>query len=185
MQIILLRHGKPAIATHSKMSAIEYGRWLDDYNQSSIADACLPADEVVQTARQCDYVVCSHLTRSIDSARALGFTNIDIVDPLFREFEMPFTHWPYPRQSATVWTIMFRLMWLAGYSSNSESFRLAKARAVECVERLEEYARQHERVLFIGHGYLLRYLTKRLIARGWQGPTAAPRKHWALGVYTR
>lgn len=184
MKIILLRHGEPDIDTGLKVTPREYGDWLRVFNRASIKDTHLPCEDLKQLVQQCDYVICSHLSRSIDSARALGVSKIEISDPLFREFEMPYFSWKFPRLPATVWSVLFRLMWLAGYSSNAESSKLAKLRVVECMESLEQYAEKYGMVLFVGHGYLLRYLTKRLIANGWQGPKSSPRKYWEFCVYT-
>lgn len=182
MKIILLRHGEPAIDTGLKVSPCEYAGWLKAFNLASIKDIAPPV-EVKDMAHQCAFVVCSDLVRSVDSARALGIDHIDVIDPLFREFEIPFPYWSAPKLSAATWTVIFRLVWLAGYSNNAESSKAARQRAVMCMTSLENYAKHHGTVLFIGHGSLLWYLSRLLSKNGWQGPTSSPRKHWEYCQY--
>lgn len=183
-QITLLRHGKPEIETNKKISAAEYGEWVNEYNRASIDHKVLPARNVIEIARQSNFIVCSDLARSVDSATALGIASINIIDPLFREFDMPCLHWKFPKRSASFWSIFFRLLWIVGFSSNSESFGEAKQRATECLQRLTDYAAEHDTVLFVGHGSLLWYLSKLLRENGWHGPKFSPRKHWDYCVYT-
>ena len=182
MRIILLRHGEPAIESELKLSPREYGHWLDVFNRASVKDTPLPAG-VGQLASQSRFVVCSGLARSVDSARALGVARIDIAEAMFREFEVPYPAWSFPRLSIPSWTVLFRLLWLAGYSAHAESIKSARQRAVLCMERLTGYAEQHGTVLFVGHGSLLWYLHRLLRNNGWQGPAASPRQHWEFGVY--
>lgn len=183
MKIILLRHGEPDIDTGLMLSPREYGDWLMAFNRVSIKQALLPDADLTAWVRQCGFVVCSDLARSVDTARVLGVETPDIVDSLFREFEVPFPAWSFPKLPASSWTVLFRLMWLAGYSANAESCGAARRRAVLCMERLIVYAGQHGTVLFVGHGSLLWYLARLLQKNGWQGPLSAPRKHWEFGVY--
>jgi len=182
MKIILLRHGEPDIDTGLKVSPREYGVWLKAFNLASIKDSCPPV-AVMDLVRQCEFVVCSDLARSIDSARALGIEHIDVLEPLFREFEVSYSKWLFPKLPASSWTVLFRLMWLTGYSANAESFRVARQRTVLCMQRLVGYAEQYGTVLFVGHGSLFWYLTRLLVNNGWQGPTFSPKKYWEFCVY--
>ena len=183
MQIVLLRHGMSEIYTDHKMSAHEYGRWVREYNRAGIDLSFAPPVDAVDMAQQCDFVVCSDLPRSLESARALGIRHIDVTDSLFREFEIPYAHRPWPKLSASSWTVLFRLLWLLGYSRNSETFAEAKGRARLCMSRLLEYAQQSGTVLFVGHGSLLWYLDSLLRQSGWQSESLSPRRHWQYGHY--
>ena len=44
-------------------------------------------------------------------------------------------------------------------------------------------AREHERVLFVGHGVYNRILANELRKSGWLGPKNPGSKHWSFGVY--
>ncbi len=183
MEIVLLRHGKPAIAEGGKLSSSQFGVWVAEYNQAGIDLALPPTTQVREKAAECDFVICSHLPRSIESAQALDIDCLDINDSLFREFEMPFVNLTTPRLSPATWSALYRLIWLAGFSANAESYRQAKQRGIACVERLLEYANSHQRVLFVGHGVLLWFICKQLLLRGWSGPKGSPRSYWDFNSY--
>lgn len=182
MEIVLLRHGKPAIVEINKVSSSRYGDWVAEYDQAGI-DLIMPPTRQALAAAGCDFVVCSHLPRSIESAQALAVERIDVSDVLFREFEMPFANIKTPRFSPARWSVFYRLMWLAGFSANAESLRQAKQRGLGCVEELLEYAKKHQRVLFVGHGALLWFICKQLLLRGWSGPKSSPRSYWGVNRY--
>ena len=184
MEIVLLRHGKPAIAEGSKLSSSQFGVWVAEYNQVGIDLALPPTKQAQETAAECDFVVCSHLPRSIESARALGIDCIDVTDFLFREFEMPFADLTTPRLLPATWSGFYRVMWLAGFCANAESYWQAKQRGQTCVEHLLECASSYRRVLFVGHGALLWFICKQLLSQGWSGrPARSPRDYWDFNVY--
>ncbi len=183
MEIVLLRHGKPAIANDHQLSSLQYGDWITEYNQSGI-DSRLPAPKpALILAAECDFVVCSHLPRSIESAQALDVGSIDVNEALFREFEMPFANIKTPGFLPATWSVFYRLIWLAGFSANAESFQQAKQRGLACVERLLEYTNKHQRLLFVGHGALLWFICKQLLSRGWSGPKHSPKSYWDFSIY--
>ena len=76
------------------------------------------------------------------------------------------------------------MLWLLGYSANSESFKAAKARTKQAADKLEALAAEHGAVLLAGHGLFNRLLAKKLINRGWNGPKSPASGHWGYGVYT-
>jgi len=184
MKIILLRHGEPDIDASLIVTPREYRHWLDNFNQAMIKDKCLFSEEIKHLTGQTGFVVCSDLPRSIGSAKLMGFDKPDIIDPLFREFEIPYTNWPWPGLSASNWTVLFRVMWLLGYSANAESFNEARRRASACMSRLIEYAKLYGTVLFVGHGALFWYLHGLLKKHNWQCSARAPRRHWEYTVYS-
>lgn len=72
MQIILMRHGRPAIEARQRLSANGFGIWVGHYNAAAIDPASPPPAEAIEQARQAAYVLCSTLPRSLTSAAALG-----------------------------------------------------------------------------------------------------------------
>ena len=183
MKIILMRHGVPDVFTKKKMLPSEYTDWVNKYNRAGIIKDDNPPAHAIKVAQGCDYVVCSHLARSTDSAIKLGVTEIHVSDKLFREFEIPQVNWSWPGLTASNWTVLLRLIWMCGYSANCESFKQAKERAAQCMDRLVVYAREHGKVLFVGHGSLLWYLEKLLQKNGWVNTSSAPRRHWQYATY--
>ncbi|MCK6374106.1 MAG: histidine phosphatase family protein [Zoogloea sp.] len=183
MQIVLLRHGMPKVDKDRRCNAAEFGRWVSEYNAAGIDADCRPPQPAVDQANKCNFVVCSSLPRSLESARALGIESIGVCESVFREMDMPYANLRFPRLSLPVWSVLFRLIWAGGYSANAESFGAARKRARDCAKRLVELASVHGSVLFVGHGSLNWFIARYLRSMGWAGPRKAPRKYWEFGVY--
>ncbi len=49
-------------------------------------------NDTVTMIQHCKYTVCSDLLRSLESAKVLGVKEINCVDAIFREFELPLPH---------------------------------------------------------------------------------------------
>ncbi|WP_020481411.1 histidine phosphatase family protein [Methylomonas sp. MK1] len=181
MQIILIRHGKPAV----ELSGMARGRDLPAiamaYDASGIVDR--PPPETLAELRHTNYVACSDLLRSVESAHALGFAQLPAADSLFRESPLP--HFgsgaiPLP---ITAWVTVCRLLWLAGFSQNGEAYAVAKCRARQAANRLIELAEAHDNVLLVGHGLMNYLIAEQLRANGWHGPAKPGKRFWAYGVY--
>ena len=183
MEIVVLRHGKANIDSSKKMSSREFGAWVENYNKAGIDKTFRPDDSLINKVKQCNFVVCSHLPRSIGSAKLLGISEPDIINPEFRECEIPFTNWSQPKLPITAWYYIFRFLQLVGYSSNSESCRQAINRSKTCARQLDDFAKQHKSVLFIGHGALNWLLHKQLLKLGWSSKMKSARYHWSMTEY--
>ena len=183
MEITILRHGRPTIPPLNKISASEFLEWVQAYNASGLCPSSKPTMEAMCRANACDAVVCSELRRSIESAKELNANNVVLSDSIFNEAGLPVANWRTLKLSPKIWAVTFRVLWLLGYSRNSESFKEAKTRASEAVRRLTEVAHEHERVLFVGHGVYNRMLANELRRSGWSGPKNPGSRHWSFGVY--
>lgn len=183
MEITLIRHGKPITPSLNKISASEFCGWVNKYNAAGLCPSSTPTIEASNCATISNAVVCSGLPRSIESAKLLNADNVVLSDSLFNEAGIPDANWHTLKLSPKLWAVIFRVLWLLGYSRNSESFKDTKARASKAVERLTEIAHKHQRVLFMGHGVYNRILAKELRRSGWVGPKNPGSKHWSFGVY--
>ncbi|MPQ75876.1 histidine phosphatase family protein [Hydrogenovibrio sp. JE_KL2] len=183
MEIILLRHGKPILPSLNKLNASDFQKWVQKYNASGLCPSSTPSEGAVNYASRCKAIVCSELPRSIESAMALNAEKIVLSDAIFNEAGLPVANWSTLKLSPKIWAVFFRVLWLLGYSRNSESFKEAKTRAVNAVKRLLELAGEHEQVLFVGHGVYNRILANELKRNGWVGPKSLSSKHWSYGVY--
>jgi len=183
MQIILLRHGKPDVPEHGKLSVGEIHRWVESYNSAGLLAGHNPPGEAIEIASSCNAVVCSNLPRSVESARALGVDEIDFVESTFREMQLPYGSFPSPRLSPEIWTALFRFLWFFGYSSNGESLGEARLRASKGANRLKKIATDSGSVLLVGHGFTNRFIAKELLSAGWQGPANPGRRFWEFGTY--
>jgi broad specificity phosphatase PhoE len=185
MKIVILRHGKPVTPSLRKLSASAFSEWVHEYNAAGLCPTSQPTDHAIKCADECNAVVCSVLPRSIESAKAFNNKSIVLSDPIFNEAGLPVANWETMKLSPKIWAVVFRILWLLGYSRNSESFKEAKSRASEAVEKLSEIAREYESVLFVGHGVYNRILANELRRHGWLGPKNPGSNHWAFGVYER
>lgn len=184
MQIILMRHGRPAIDSRQWLSAQAYGTWVKHYNVVIIDPAAPPPTEATRHARQAAYVLCSTLPRSLTSATKLG-VQAHGQDAAFRELEMPNADWRFPILPVGLWSVLFRLAWVLGYRRHAESFAAGRTRAAACAETLGQLAATHGSVLFIGHGALNGFIARALRRSGWHSPDSAPRHYWQYAIFSR
>jgi broad specificity phosphatase PhoE len=183
IRITLLRHGKPAYELKGNIRGGDLGEVARSYDLSGIMDT--PPSKTVTVAQGAPFVVCSHLKRSLESARALGFSDVDVADKLFSETAIPhFASGAIPLP-VSVWILVLRLMWLLGFSRNGESLSNARRRANQAAARLVELAEEHQDVLLVGHGLMNHFIAKELRKCGWQGPSRLTRGYWGFGSYVR
>lgn len=187
MKIVLLRHGQPEFDLHrharTRYVPAQLAEIITRYTNTPLDTTVRPSVETIAMARECNAVVCSDLPRSIDSARILGHEAIQLIDPIFRESDLPHADWRFPRLSLYTWFITFRLLWLLGYSNNGESIKQARQRAATASETLTGIAESHDSVLLMGHGFMNRFIANHLRTRGWRGPKDPGKEYWGYGVY--
>ncbi len=185
IRIIIVRHGKPLLPPQTPISSIYFANWIRAYDSAKLCKELMPHHEVVSLAQNCEAVICSQLSRSIDSAQLLGIQHIYRCEYDLREMEMPsgqrFSFVLRPKY----WAVIFRVLWFFGYSNNSESFKDAKLRAEQAAVMLERIAKEKHSVLFVGHGLLNRFIAKILIRRGWQMKKQLGSNYWDFGIFER
>lgn len=180
MVIVLMRHGRPVLTPMSRIAPAEMKNWIEQYDLAVVETEGIPV-MAIELARSAACVVASTAPRSLSSVRALGRAPT-IVDPVFCEAQLPFAQSNFPRLSPNVWAAIFRLLWLCGYSSGSETLRAARKRAQDAAARLVSLA-QHGNVLFVGHGIMNRLIANELVALGWVGPKKQKSKYWSSNAY--
>ncbi|BCG65853.1 MAG: hypothetical protein methR_P3721 [Methyloprofundus sp.] len=185
MKIVLLRHGKPKLPTFARLSARDFSQWIDAYNHAPLDQTLPPPQSALAIAQSCSTVVCSDLRRSNDSAHRLGKINIDYIDPIFREVDLPNAQIDWPKLSGNFWLVCFRILWLLGYAPHCESLVTAKKRAAMGAEKLQQLAEQTGSVIFVGHGFINKFIAQSLLAKGWQGQdsTKLNSHYWQFSVY--
>lgn len=183
MEIAILRHGRPEAIEEKPITAREFRTWIKQYDASGLSHTSQPSESTLAHAKKCKIIICSTLPRSIDSAKAISFGNTVTKDKIFVEAGMPSSNWKGIKLKPKTWSVIFRLLWLAGYSNNSESKKDAKRRASQAADSLIKAAIKHEKIIYVGHGIFNRLLAKELIKRGWESSKTTGSKHWRLGVY--
>ena len=180
MEIILLRHGKPTLELKGNMNSSEFKELAVAYAQSGIKDS---APKQLKERFDAHYIVCSDLERSIQSAKSIGVKEIHLIDPLFKESDIPYFEQRFFKLPVTVWLVLYRLMWMFGFSKNGESYAAAKNRAYVAASKLITLAEEHDKVLLVGHGLMNRIIAKRLCVNNWTGPISPGKKYWEFGIY--
>lgn len=181
MEIVLIRHGRPAFAFSRRVPASELQAQVAAYDACTICDT--PPKAAIDVAQRCAAVVCSDLTRSLHSARALQCKEIALADALFREAGFPHAQWRWPPLPVAAWAVLFRALWVFGFSQGGESVAASRQRAQTAARRLAQLARERGSVLFVGHGIINRYIADALIAQGWNGPRRPGVRYWGHAVY--
>jgi broad specificity phosphatase PhoE len=162
-EIVLIRHGKPASAHNQKINASAYAQWVRRYNLSSLDPQSKPT---VLVPLVDSYIIVSSLKRASLSASAYGAVNIDEVQPLLREMDIPYYRLPFSMK-AWHWVLVSRLLWFLGKKGKFESFKAAKSRVVLLADHLESILRSESRVVLFGHGLIHYFLQRQLKKRGW------------------
>lgn len=181
MEIILLRHGRPEFKIHGKARASDLPHIIESYNRSGITDA--PPDYAKEIAYSCSAVICSDLPRSILSAKALGFKEIYMCNPMFREVAIPHINDGSITLPLNIWATIFRTLSVFGFASNGESLTMAKNRASFAASNLVEIAHSQARIMLVGHGFINYFIAKELLSNKWIGPSKPGSDYWSYGVY--
>ncbi|KGJ93642.1 histidine phosphatase family protein [Colwellia psychrerythraea] len=165
MEIVLIRHGKPASADNPVVNAAEYTKWVRRYNLSDVATNSRPVNKAVN--QKLCYAVSSDFKRAIHSAHIYTGKPPEIISELFREMEIPRYKLPLTLKAIT-WVYLCRVIWMFGFKGPFESYRLAKNRAELAADKLIDLARVKDNVVLFGHGYLNFYIRKALMKKGWR-----------------
>jgi broad specificity phosphatase PhoE len=191
-EIRLVRHGRSAHATPTgRITASEFRRWIDDYNQAGLSADCYPSQELIAAVSDIALVVCSDLPRSIESVRRLvpeaqflSGAELRILT-LFREAGRPLAgNWRL-KLPLSFWDHISVALWRHGLISGGESVRAATSRAKQAAQTLASFTEQSGRVLCVAHGTFNALVGLQLRRFGWQGPDRLSDKHWEGGTFQR
>lgn len=183
-KIILMRHGEVDIAWKGKVTSKDFPEWIKTYNSASVLRNASPGSGVLEIIYSADAIVCSQLRRSVDSVGLAGQKPLES-NTLFDEAGLPSFPAPFPKLSPKIWAVLFRLLWLGGFSKNSESLKEAKKRALNAASYLDECSREHGTVLLMGHGVMNRLIARMLAKRGWVNTKKLQNIHWGYGVFEK
>lgn len=180
MEITLVRHGKPNIKKSGSVNAAGMQEWVSAYDASHISGS--PASLAKAACQNSNFIVSSPLPRAISSLETLGVKPDLILNDL-SEAQLPVFNVPTIKLSPALWLILFRLLWLAGASANSESYSDTKQRAKKVADRLTALADEHDRVFSMGHGIMNKLISKELERAGWRKVTDGKSDYWGTVRY--
>lgn len=179
LEICLFRHGEVEFDKWAWSSASSLRTLVEHYDSQPITlrtTAPPPANHF-------EVVVCSHLPRSVSSAKTL-FQRCDRSDELFGEAELPDLP-PLPFKLPTIMLfVVSRILWRCGTDKNCEGYAAFKKRAKDAAHELVQIAEANTSVAFMGHAIINMFIAQELLRLGFTGPKAATRMHWAGSAYS-
>lgn len=184
-RIVLVRHGRPAGDYTSPIPGYSFGAWRDACDAAPLGPVPAPSPALEQLVRTSLVIAASSLHRSIASARRLAPEAVPLIEPLFRELELPTAIKSGIRLWPKLWSALARIAWYCGWSPGVESVAGARRRATLAAALLTELAATRGPVLLAGHGLMNSLIARRLRRSGWQGPLIPSRRNWEFGVYER
>lgn len=185
IRIVLARHGRPAWDLGTPIPGHALGEWLSGEAAAPLDPASRPGADLERISRTAQCLVASPLRRARDSAQLLAPGTVAIIDPCFREAELPSAFRSGVRLRPQMWAGIARSAWFCGWSDGVESFTAARDRAASAASLLTRHAEEFGTVVLVGHGLMNILIARQLRRTGWQGPRFPSPQHWSFGVYER
>lgn len=182
-RIILVRHGKPAIAVNPRTGHHGFRSYIDAYEEAGLDPQSAPPDELRDLVIGLDEVFTSGSPRAHDSARTLLPEAELIIDPLFAEAPLAAPRIPLIKMKVPKWAVMARLMWHAGYHPEIENYRRAKHRANEAADILVSRAHKNGAAVLVAHGYFNAIIGRALRKRGFRRTGSHRARFWNAVIY--
>ena len=176
MKIVLLRHGVPDFADHWLKPTKGARRALDLYAASRVTIE--PPVELREFSSVVDICVTSHLARSIDSARLLGFKDCIALEK-FNESELPHPNRLFIPLPWSLFLLVYRILWFFGFHQNCTGRVRDRMRARAGSKYLSDLAMNNELVLLVGHGIMNRLLCAELQKSGWLVDSKSGSGYWS------
>ncbi len=183
MRIVLIRHGRPAIAIHPRTCHAGFRSYIDDYEAAGLDPASAPPEELQDLVKELGAVHTSDRPRSTGSAKALAPNAELIADPLFAEAPLASPRIPLLRLKVPAWAVMARILWHAGYHPEIENYRKAKHRAAEAADILMKRAGTEGATALVAHGYFNLMIGRELRRRGFRKSGTHRAKYWNAVIY--
>jgi len=186
LRVILVRHGKPAIATNPRTGHHGFRRYIDAYQDAGLDPKSAPPEELLDLVKGLNAVFTSFAPRARDSARTLLPSAEMIADPLFEEAPLAAPRIPLLKMKVPIWAVMARVMWHAGYHPEIENYRRAKARAAAAADILMQRAESNEGdAVLVAHGYFNAMIGRVLRKRGFRRTGSHRVRFWNAVIYER
>jgi broad specificity phosphatase PhoE len=185
IRIILARHGRPAWDFRTPIPGYGLAEWLRGEADAPLDVSPRASAELERLSRTAKCLVTSSLRRSRDSAQVLAPAAAPLIDPCFREADLPSAFRSNLRLRPEMWALLARSAWFCGWSAGVESFRAARERASKAASVLRGHAEACGAVVLVGHGLMNILIAQQLRTAGWRGPRFPSPRYWTFGVYER
>jgi broad specificity phosphatase PhoE len=183
MRIVLIRHGRPAIATDPRTSHHGFRSYIDEYEAAGLDPESAPPGELQDLVKELTAIHTSDRPRSTGSAKALAPNAELIADPLFAEAPLASPRIPLLRMKVPKWAVVARILWHAGYHPEIENYRRAKHRASEAADILMKRATEEGSTALVAHGYFNAMIGRELRRRGFRKSGSHRVHYWNAVIY--
>ena len=180
-QIIIIRHGEPAMNKKGWKNRQEAIRYTEMYDSVGIYD--IEQKPICLRVQDIDTIFTSQLPRAIDTYEKTFENSIPKRSMnLFNEFERKVIKFPNIKLPRQFWTVTTRIVWMMGFNHKGiESFSNAKKRASDAANYLDNNAKIHGKTVLFAHGFLNRYIKRYLKKSGYKVIDMEGNKY--LGAY--
>src|SRR2546428_10062667 len=185
IRIMYARHGRRALDFRTPIPGHGLAEWLRGEADGPLDSSLPPSADLEQLSRIAKCLVTSPLRRSRDSAQLLAPATAPLVDPCFREAELPCAIRSGLRLRPRLWEWLARSAWFCGWSAGAESFKAARARASRAASLLTAPAEACGAGGLVRHGLMNILIAPRPRIAGWRRPRFPSPQHWTFGVYER
>jgi broad specificity phosphatase PhoE len=184
MRISLIRHGRPAIDYHTRISGVALDSWLHAYERAGMDVSLQPPAALKEALVDCSVIITSGARRAIDSADLLRLSARRLQLDVAHEAPLPrCVVFPVKLKPLTL-TVIARSLWLFKLVAASESRAESIARARRFALVLEGYAEESEHVAVVGHGYFHRFTAAALRRAGWS-TVRSGHGYWSLSQFQK
>src|SRR5262249_27719439 len=150
-RIVLVRHGRPAIAIAPRTSHAGFRSYIDAYEAAGLDPSNVPPEELKDLVAELDSVFTSGRPRAHESARLLAPHAELVADPLCAEAPLASPPIALLRMRVTKWAVLSRILWHAGFHPRIENYRKSKKRAASAANTLIARARSDGIAVLVAH----------------------------------
>ena len=186
-QIILARHGEPALSRKVMLDAAGYGEFWARYEIGGLLPGQTPPDRLKRFVADCGTLVTSTRLRAIQSAQSVvGDKPFDRYELLI-EAPLPPPQFPaWVRLSPKIWGFVARVWWwYLNFHDGQESRAEAEARADEAAALLVGFAGNGQTVVVMAHGFFNHLIGRSLRRQGWKLAESEGYKYWSMRRFER
>ena len=184
--IVLARHGEPALSRKVKLTSRQYKEWWALYEAGGILAGQSPPEHLVKAAAKAGVIYTSTRLRAKETARALVEGRDFVHEEIFIEAPLPPPPCPdFIKLSPKTWGVISRFTWWMGGHGGEETRKSAQQRAVRAARLLDEAARRGDDVLVVAHGFFNTMIGLELRKLGWRLVKGRGWRYWSTRYYQR
>ena len=184
-RVVLVRHGRPAIPM-ARTCYRGFRHFINAYDRAGLDPESAPPAELRALVEGLRAVFTSGAPRANDSARSL-LPGADIIaDPLFAEAPLAGPRIPLVKLRVTLWAVISRIMWHAGYHPQIENYWRTRSRAARAADMLLAGAQENAgTAVLVAHGYFNAMIGRALRKRGFVRVGSHRPNFWNAVTYER